>query len=220
MNCKWTYLIGFLWLGMMNAWSQSDSVRTEYLYIDGQRLKAMITTDDTLFVFEYDSIQISSPRSFKDREEYLLYMRYKRYAAKVYPYAKDAVRIYREADYVTRYMNEKSRKVYLKHLQQELNEKFEVPLKKLSKTQGRILIEMIEREIDMSLFDLIALTRGGFIASYYGTVGTFFDYDIREGYMEGKDPIMDIVIKDFDISYDIEKVIKKNESERMPMIPQ
>lgn len=217
---NYIFRIGCFLLIASTTLAQSDSIRTEFLYIDGQRLKAMISPEDTLFIFEVDSVQISSPRSFSSREEYVKYMRYKKYAAKVYPYAKDAVRIYREADYVTRFMNEKSRKLYLKHLQEELNTKFEIPLKKLSKTQGRILIEMIEREIDMSIFDLIVLTRGGFIASYYGTVGSFFDYDIREGYVEGKDPIMDIVIKDFDLSYDIEEVIQRNESERMPMIPQ
>ena len=197
----------------------SDTVRTEYMYINGERVQAIISPEDTLFLAEVDSIKISSPRNFADRQEYLKYVRYKKYAAKVYPYAKEAIRIFREAEYVTRYMNEKSQKVYLKNLQVELEREFENPLKKLSKTQGKILIEMIEKETEMPLYDLIQMTRGNFLASYYGTIGSFYDFNLREGYIEGKDHIMDIVISDFNLSYDIERVIEKNERERMPMMP-
>lgn len=197
----------------------SDTTRTEYMYINGQRVQAIISPDDTLFIVDYDSIQVSSPRDFANRTEYLTYMKYKKYAAKVYPYAIEAVRIFREAQYVTRYMNERSQDVYLENLQQELEREFERPLKKLSRTQGRILVEMIEKELDMSIYQLIKMTRGNFVASYYGTIGTFYDINLREGYIEGQDPLMDIVLNDFDVSYDIEKVIRRNEQKRMPMMP-
>jgi hypothetical protein len=213
--------VGMLVVGIVQSLSaqNGDSTRTEYLYIEGQRIQALITEDDTLFLAEIDSIQISSPRKFKSREEYLTYMRYKKYAAKVFPYAKKAVKIYRESEYVTRMMDKKMRKKHLKRLQKELEEDFEQPLKKLTKTQGRILVEMVEREVGRTLYDIIQETRGTFIASYYTGMGTLFSYDLTEGYVEGKDEMMDIVIRDFDVSYDIEKVIQKYQKDRMPMIP-
>jgi hypothetical protein len=226
--CEWTKakLSTFLFLGLtFFAWTQflagqnSDSLRTEYMYIDGQRMQALITEDDTLFLAEIDSIQISSPRKFDNREDYITYLRYKKYAAKVYPYAKRAVKIYREAEYVTRMMDKRSRKRHLKRLQKELEEDFEKPLKKLTKTQGRILVEMIERELNMPIYELIKETRGTFLASYYTGIGTMFSYDLTEGYIEGKDELMDIVLRDFDVSHDVDRVIKKYEQERMPMIP-
>lgn len=226
--CEWTKdkLSTFLFLGLtFFAWTQflvgqnSDSLRTEYMYIDGQRMQALISEDDTLFLAEIDSIQISSPRKFDNREDYITYLRYKKYAAKVYPYAKRAVKIYREAEYVTRMMDKRSRKRHLKRLQKELEEDFEKPLKKLTKTQGRILVEMIERELNMPIYELIKETRGTFLASYYTGIGTMFSYDLTEGYIEGKDELMDIVLRDFDVSHDVDRVIKKYEQDRMPMIP-
>ncbi len=197
----------------------NDSLRTEYMYIDGQRIRALITEDDTLFLAEIDSVQISSPRKFDSREDYITYLRYKKYAAKVYPYAKRAVKIYREAEYVTRMMDKRSRKRHLKRLQKELEEDFEKPLKKLTKTQGRILVEMIEKELKMPIYDLIKETRGTFLASYYTGMGTMFSYNLTEGYIEGEDELMDIVLRDFDVSHDIERIIKKYEQDRLPMIP-
>jgi len=189
------------------------------MYIDGQRIQALITEDDTLFLAEIDSVQISSPRKFDSREDYITYLRYKKYAAKVYPYAKKAVKIYREAEYVTRMMDKRSRKRHLKRLQKELEENFEDPLKKLTKTQGRILVEMIEKELNMPIYDLIKETRGTFLASYYTGMGTIFSYNLTEGYIEGEDELMDIVLRDFDVSHDIERIIKKYEQDRLPMIP-
>jgi len=213
--------IGFicLWSALALVGQNNDTLRTEYMYIDGQRIQALITEDDTLFLAEIDSVQISSPRKFDSREDYITYLRYKKYAAKVYPYAKKAVKIYREAEYVTRMMDKRSRKRHLKRLQKELEENFEDPLKKLTKTQGRILVEMIEKELNMPIYDLIKETRGTFLASYYTGMGTIFSYNLTEGYIEGEDELMDIVLRDFDVSHDIERIIKKYEQDRLPMIP-
>ncbi len=225
-ECFRTKLANALGIGFICLWSalalvgqNNDTLRTEYMYIDGQRIQALITEDDTLFLAEIDSVQISSPRKFDSREDYITYLRYKKYAAKVYPYAKKAVKIYREAEYVTRMMDKRSRKRHLKRLQKELEENFEDPLKKLTKTQGRILVEMIEKELNMPIYDLIKETRGTFLASYYTGMGTIFSYNLTEGYIEGEDELMDIVLRDFDVSHDIERIIKKYEQDRLPMIP-
>jgi len=214
------FFLLFSGFGKALLFAQStDSLRTEVMYINGQRVQALITESDTLFLAQMDSIQISSPRKFDSREDYLLYLRYKKYAAKVYPYAKRAVKIYREAEYVTRMMDKRSRKKHLKRLQKELEEDFEQPLKKLTKTQGRILVEMIEKELEIPLYDLIKETRGTFLASYYTGLGTMFNYNLKEGYIKGKDELMDIVLQDFDVSHNVEKIILKYEQERLPMIP-
>ena len=225
-ECFRTKLANALGIGFICLWSalalvgqNNDTLRTEYMYIDGQRIQALITEDDTLFLAEIDSVQISSPRKFDSREDYITYLRYKKYAAKVYPYAKKAVKIYREAEYVTRMMDKRSRKRHLKRLQKELEDNFEDPLKKLTKTQGRILVEMIEKELNMPIYDLIKETRGTFLASYYTGMGTIFSYNLTEGYIEGEDELMDIVLRDFDVSHDIERIIKKYEQDRLPMIP-
>jgi hypothetical protein len=43
--------------------------------------------------------------------------------------------------------------------------------------------------------------KGGWTAGYWNQMGKFFNYDLKEGYHEGDDPILDVVINDFDISY-------------------
>lgn len=181
---------------------QAQKEKFEKVEIDGQLLTQMITPEgDTILVGDLEDVTITSPRSFDSREDYLLYMKYRRYAVKVYPYAKDAIRIFKEVDYATREMKDRERKKYIKQLSKELKEEFEDPLKNLTKTQGRILITMIERHLDTPMYDLIKGLRGGVSASYWSTTGRFFGYRLKEGYIEGEDPILDAVLQDFDVSY-------------------
>jgi hypothetical protein len=60
---------------------------------------------------------------------------------------------------------------------------------------------MVERELNTPLFDLIKAYRGSFTASYWNTMSKFWGYDLKRGYLEGDDPILDAVLEDFDISY-------------------
>jgi hypothetical protein len=175
--------------------------------LGGKWVNVMLTEEgDTLFIADnlMQEISLTSPRKFKTREEYLRYRRYLRYAAKVYPYAKEAIKIFNEVEYATENMKKSQRKKHIRKLQKQLKDDFEDPLKKLTKTQGLILTKMIEREADKSMYDLIKGLRGGMSATYWSTASRFWGYRLKDKYKEGDDPILDVVLKDFNISYRME----------------
>lgn len=174
--------------------------------LDGHFVTAMVTDDgDTIYMDRLRDISITSLRKFKSDEDYRKYMKFKRYAAVVYPYAKEAIKIFREVEYATATMKKRKRKKHIKHLQGDLKEKFEKPLKKLTKLQGKILIKMIERELDKDMFTLIRGLRGRLQAMYWHNASKLYSYDLKEGYEEGKYEILDAVLQDFDVSYRIEQ---------------
>jgi hypothetical protein len=171
--------------------------------INGQLVTMVIDQNgDTLFIADdLMTVSLTSPREFKNADDYYRYRLYMRYAAVVYPYAKEAIKVFRQLQQETDEMRKGKRKRYAKKLQKELDDKFEQPLKNLTKTQGRILVKMVERELNTPLFDLIKAYRGSFTASYWNTMSKFWGYDLKRGYLEGDDPILDAVLEDFDISY-------------------
>ena len=176
--------------------------RRKTVEIDGNILTQIVTEQgDTLLLANLEDVSISSPRSFKSRDEYLLYMKYRKYAVIVYPYAREAIRIFRETERATNEMKDRQRKRYIRKLQRELEEEFEQPLKNLTRTQGYILVKMVERELDTNMFDLIKSLRGGLTASYWGTFSRLYGFQLKDGYIIGADPILDVVLQDFDISY-------------------
>ncbi len=175
-----------------------------YTKVDGKYYPYVVDDcGDTLIVAQLSDVSISSPVAFENEEDYKLYRRYRYYAQLVYPYAVDAIRIFRETEYMTQNMSNKDRKKYVKRLQKELKEKFEDPLKKMSKTQGRVLYRMIERELDTPIYFLIKELRGGLTARYWATMGGLYGHKLKDGYTEGEDPILDLVLRDFDISYQL-----------------
>jgi hypothetical protein len=176
---------------------------TTQMRLNGEVVTVLIEDGDTIIIADIDNINISSPRRFESREDYNKYMRYRRYAADVYPYAKEAIRIFREAEYVTQNMKKKKRKKYLAKLSKELEEEFENPLKRLSKTQGKILVKMIERELDAPIYDLITMTRGKLKAFYWNQSSKLYGYRLKEKYEIGQNTILDVVLQDFDISYQV-----------------
>lgn len=175
----------------------------EQLNINGQMVSALISEGDTLIFANLGNVNVSSPRSFQSRADYLRYLKYRRYAAKVYPYAKQSIRIFREAEHVTNTMKKRKRKKYLRKLSKELQKEFEEPLKKLSKTQGKILVKMIERELETPMFDLIKMTQGKLKAFYWNQSSKLYGYRLKHGYVLGHNEILDVVLQDFDISHDI-----------------
>jgi hypothetical protein len=47
------------------------------------------------------------------------------------------------------------------------------------------------------------MLRNGVTASYWSTLGKLYGHDIRQGYVIGEDNILDAVLDDFDVSYDM-----------------
>jgi len=158
---------------------------------------------DTLILASLDDVTVSTPRSFNSDEEYRRFRRYRRYALKVYPYAVEAIRIFRELENETEDMKKRDRKKHVRQLQKELKEKFSDPLKDLTKTQGMLLFKMIENELDTPMYFLIKELRSGLTATYWGFVGSLYGHNLKEGYIEGQDPVLDAVLNDLDVSYEV-----------------
>ncbi|MFZ1704525.1 MAG: DUF4294 domain-containing protein [Saprospiraceae bacterium] len=184
--------------------------------VNGQIYSAYITPDgDTLILADLDKLQITALRKFDSDDDYKKYMKFRNYAQVVYPYAKEAIRIFRELEYASNHLSKRERKKKIKQLDEELSKEFEEPLKNLTKLQGKIMIKMIEKETGQPMYELIKGMKGGFSAFYWNAFSKLYSYDLSEGYNKGDYPILDAVLQDFDVSYRIEsgtslKYIKLN----------
>lgn len=196
--------LGWLLPVLLLAIAPALSAQTGYTKVDGKYYPYMVDDcGDTLIVAQLGDVSVSTPEVFNSEEEYKQYRRYRIYAQRAYPYAVDAVRIFRETEYMTQSMKKGERKRYNKKLQKELEEKFEAPLKKMSKTQGKVLMAMIERELDIPTYDLIKGLRGGLTARYWATLAGLYGHKLKHKYTEGEDRILDAVLDDFDVSHQI-----------------
>lgn len=199
---KWFALISILFFQVAALQAQGE-VDTRKMKIDGQVVTAYIDEcGDTIILADLGDVSVTSFRRFDTPEERYRYRKYRRYANVVYPYAIEAIRIFRKVEEGMEDMSRSQRKKYVRRLNEALKKEFEDPLRKLTKTQGLILTKMIEKELDTPLYQLIKNMRGGFTAGYWNTIGYFNGYRIKEGYNRGEDPILDAVLDDFNISHE------------------
>lgn len=172
--------------------------------INGRIVEFMVDEcGDTILMAQLNDVAITSKRMFDNPDDLRTYRRYRRYAYHVYPYAAEAIKIFREVEYASDNMRKGQRRRYIRVLQRDLKDEFEDPLRSLTKTQGRILFKMIERELDTSMFELLKSLKGGLSASYWGTMGRLYGHHLKDGYIRGDDPILDLVLDDIDISYEM-----------------
>lgn len=93
----------------------------------------------------------------------------------------------------------------MKRTQKDLKSDFEDKLKNLTKTQGYVLVEMIERQTGKSFHEIIKETRGGATALYWNQLSKLYGYDLKDAYAVGKDPLLDEVLIEYDFGEAIYK---------------
>ncbi len=181
-----------------------DEIIEETMEIQGQIVKVMIVGGDTLIVADLHDVSVASLRKFKDNDEYRYYLRMRYHATKVYPYGVEAIKLFREVEYWSQDKNKRQRKKHIKRLHKEMKTKFEDPLKNLTRTQGRILVEMIEREIDTPVYYIIKEMRGPVRAAWWQNIGKLWGYNLKEGYDPEKDPILESILSTLAIEHEVD----------------
>ncbi len=182
-----------------------ENQQKEYISIKGKVYPILVANGDTMVLANIEDVSVTSPRTFDSNDDYRKYRKYKYYAAQVYPYAAEAIKIFRKMEYATKHMKKRKRKKYIKQLSEELKVEFEKPLTKLSKTQGKILVKMIEKELDRPMYNLIKDLQGKFKAFYWNQSSKLYGYRLKTGYIVGENPILDAVIQDLNISYEVDE---------------
>jgi hypothetical protein len=160
---------------------------------------------DTLYSMSLRQVFIYGQRIFKSTEERTKYHLYKRSAKVVYPYALEAIKLYEELQEETEDMSKRKKRRHIKRTQKDLKDDFKDKLKNLTKTQGYVLVEMIERQTGKPFYDVVKEMRGGATAAYWNELGKLYGYHLKDGYELGKDPLLDEVLIEYDFGASIYK---------------
>lgn len=173
--------------------------------IDGTVVRVLIIDGDTLPVIDLDNMQITRKRKFASRDERQRYHRWRKFSAKVYPYAAEAIKLYRELEAETEGMKKGKRRKHGRKKEKELRPKYQQEIKKLTKTQGFILIKMVERELEKPFYEVVKQIEGGWKAMQWQALGRWYGYNLKTGYDPKKDPLLENILDDLNINYGTDK---------------
>lgn len=152
-----------------------DTLQKEYFIILGDTVvRESIDLDEVVILKKL------SFASEKDRREYLILRRKTR---KVYPYAKLASeRLVELNSRLDRIRTKRDQKKYTKIVQDYIEDQFAAELKKLTKTEGQILVKLVHRQTGVTAFDLIKELKSGWRAFWYNSTASIFDISLKEKY--------------------------------------
>jgi hypothetical protein len=132
----------------------------------------------------------------EEKDYYHQYAKMKYNLKKVYPYAQVVRQKLREMDAeFMRLETKKEQKIYLDKVEKELFKEFEKPLRKLTISQGKMLIKLIDRETGKTGYQIIKELRGGFSAFFWQTIAILFDSSLKAQIeADGNDKILNELI--------------------------
>jgi hypothetical protein len=143
-------------------------------------LYGLVVDGDTILVSTIEEVYILPMRKFSSKREMRKYRKLIRNVKKVYPYAKAAKKKYDEVSAnLDQLKTEKQKKDYMKQVEKEIKNEFEGDLKKLTISQGRILIKLIDREIGETSYDLLSQLKGKFSAFFWQTLARIFAITLK-----------------------------------------
>ena len=133
---------------------------------------------------------------FKNKKEEKFYWRTVRDVKVVLPLSKYIRQIVRETnDTLMQLSTKKERDRYMKGFEKELYSREEARFKKLTYNQGKLLIRMVDREFDLTSYDLIKAYRGSFRAGFYQVFAKMFGADLKAEFGSNKnDAIVERII--------------------------
>ena len=136
---------------------------------------------DTVIYRELDMINVYPRKGYKINSKE--YSRMVAKIKKVYPFAKEAateLKKYNEMYLKTR--NAKERRQYVRKVEKELFAKHEADIRKITISEGKYLLLLIDRETGSCSYELIKEIKGSFYAFFWQGVAKIFHNDLKEEY--------------------------------------
>lgn len=115
---------------------------------------------------------------------------------KVYPVAKVArAKMAEMEDELRRLPDKKAQKAYIKQVYHQIKEEYTPVLKHMTRTQGRVLLKLIDRETEYTAYEVLKEFRGGFVAGFWQGVSRVFGQNLKSEYdKEGEDKMIEQIV--------------------------
>jgi len=158
----------------------------------------LIKTGDTLLI-ALEEFALLPAHKFNSQEDARYYYWFRRKVFKAYPFAKLASqRLDSLTNRLQRISAKSKKRTYTKLVQHYLEGEFTDQLKKMTKTEGRILIKLIHRQTGITTFDNIKSLRSGWKAFWYNTTANLFRLSLKEEYqpaLQNEDYLIEDVLQ-------------------------
>lgn len=151
---------------------------------------------DSIMYMEMSNVYVYPPPSFKSKRQQVRYMRLVRNVKTVLPIAKEVNQIIIETyEYLQTLPDDESRKAHMKNVEKSIFKEYKPRMKKLTYSQGKLLIKLIYRECNSSSYDILRAFLGPVRAGFWQAFSSVFGASLRKEYdPDGVDRLTERVV--------------------------
>lgn len=144
--------------------------------------KVLIDGDSIQYV-ELNNVYVYPQPVFKNAKQRAAYNRLVYNVKKVLPIAKEVNRVIIETyEYLQTLPNKKARDEHMKRVEEDIKKRYTPRMKKLSYSQGKLLIKLVYRECNSSAYDLIRSFISPIRAGFYQAFAWAFGASLTKKY--------------------------------------
>ena len=174
-----------------------DSVSCLELTFYRYKKTELLEDGQVLYTYLMPELPVYKPKIFKNERERRKYNRLVYNVKKVLPLAKLSRQMLRETYEVMETLPTKREKdAHLKAVERDIKRQYTPVMKKLSFSQGKLLIKLIDRECNQEAFDIIWAFLGPARATFYQVFAWTFNASLKKHYdPEGEDREVERIVR-------------------------
>lgn len=163
---------------------------------EGYVIPYIVEDGEKWFLLDIPESTVKAKASKKQQRAWREYYKMVYNLKRVYPYSQIAKRKLLEMNnHFLNLKTEKERKAYVKQIEKEMMAEFEAPLRKLTRSQGIMLIKLVDRETGQSSFDIVKELKGGVTAFFWQNMARLFGSNLKSRYdMHGEDKVLEELV--------------------------
>lgn len=157
----------------------------------------VLENGDTMYFGKINDVIVVGRFLGKNKGDWKQYRRMVYNLKRVYPYTQIAKKKLSEMDaHFDRLKTKKERKAYIDKVEKDILSEFEGPLRKLTRSQGKMLIKLVDREVGRSSYTIVKEFKGGFATFFWQNIGRLFGYNLKMKYdPNGEDALLEELVQ-------------------------
>lgn len=150
---------------------------------------------DSIQYMEMSNVYVYPELTFKNKRQQQSYMRLVKNVKKVLPIAKQVRQIIIETAEFTETLPPEERKEHLKRVEQSIVKEYKPQMKKLTYSQGKLLIKLVDRECHSTAYEAMQAFIGPIRSGMWQAFAWMFGASLKKGYdAEGTDRLTERVV--------------------------
>ena len=165
-------------------------------FVPTVKVSKVMHEGDSIQYMEMNNVYVYPQLTFKNKRQAQNYMRLVTNVKKVLPIAKEArMMLIETTEYLETLPNDKAKAEHMKRVEQDIFKTYKPKMKKLTYSQGKLLIKLIDRECHSSSYDMIKAFMGPLRAGFWQVFAWGFGASLKKEYdAQGVDRLTERVV--------------------------